>query len=87
MAKFRYHRGGLRESMETVIEVSSKQDLVDKVEPDIFGDKPNVEQITVEPYGYDNRIDWNTYIVTKTIPGKDGETETGVMGFTDGPLD
>jgi len=81
MAKFRYHRGGLRESMETIIEVSGKQDLVDKFLKDewISLYNPTLDTVQVKPYSYDDRIKWDTHIVTLT--------EWGVVGFTDGPLD
>lgn len=91
MPKFRYHRGGLQESMETVIEVSSKQDLIDKLEPDIFGYKPSNEALSILPYNndnsgipfYDERIGWHIYIVKAIYP----DDSTWVIGFTDGPLE
>lgn len=54
---YRDHRGGLAESMETVREIEPTIDalaLVLKVPP---------SAITVNPYGYDKRIEWDTYVV------------------------
>lgn len=36
-----------------------------------------VEDLYLEWYAFDTRIDWDTYIVTN---------KHGVLGFTDGPL-
>lgn len=55
--KYRHQRGGLKESMETVIEIEPTIDalaVVLKVPP---------SAITVESYTYDKRIDWDTYLV------------------------
>lgn len=84
MVKFRFHRGGLKEAMETVIEVGNKEELKQAIiqhykDNNIEEFTPDVENITIEPYGYDNRIDWDTYIVS--IPNY------GVLGFTNGPLE
>jgi hypothetical protein len=89
--KFREHRGGLSKSMETVVEVGSKGELVAHVvkmlEPFYF-DRERIEKgLNLSPYSwsrinpkpiYDERIGWHTYIVT--LEGY------GVLGFTDGPL-
>lgn len=75
MVKYRDHRSTLSDSMKTVREICSMDDLRDHLESTyIF---PGSE-ITVKPYGYDKRINWNTYIVCM-----DGQA----VGFTDGPLD
>lgn len=90
MAKFRYHRGGLRESMETVIEVFSKQDIVNKLNSDRYCLCNDFlpENITIKPYGYDERIDWSTHIVIiNDGTGSDQQGIRGLVGFTDGPLD
>ena len=55
--KYRHQRGGLKESMETVVEIEPTIDalaVILKVPP---------SAITVEPYTYDKRIDWDTYLV------------------------
>jgi hypothetical protein len=76
--KFRFHRGGLREALLTTVEVNSLAELravIEKAEDLITptGDEP----LTVEPYCYDHRIDWDTYIVMwNGFP----------IGFTNGPL-
>lgn len=80
--KFREHRGGLAESMDTVIEVSDGEALLEHVR-NLAQRWPTFPAITaetvhVEPYGRDERIGWDTHIVTL-----DGY---GVLGFTDGPV-
>ena len=68
--KYRHHRGGLAESMETVREI----------EPTIAALEAllRATDVTVEKYGYgiDERIGWDTHLVcVNGIPA----------GFTDGP--
>lgn len=83
--KIRQHRGGLIESMATVVEIEgTRQSLVEFVQKLFkescigFDDKPVEDwQIKHEAYGFDARIQWNTYVVR--IEGY------GVLGFTDGP--
>jgi len=55
---FRFHRGGLIESLETIIEVSNRIEL-EHIICDVYG----VGDISIKEYGYDDRIDWDTYIV------------------------
>jgi len=38
----------------------------------------------IAPYGFDDRIGWDTHIVTALHAGEEG---TFVVGFTDGPLE
>ncbi len=77
--KFREHRGHLVDSMKTVVEVDDRPALVSLLQNQLgqFGFSFNDADLLVKPYAYDNRIDWDTYIVT--IKGY------GVAGFTDGP--
>lgn len=75
--KFRQHRGGIKESMETEVILQNKEELIEhclKVIPISF--KP--EELKVELYSSlpDSRIGWDvTYIVTLE--------RGGVLGFTD----
>jgi len=79
---FRPHRGTLEESMKAVVEIKNKQDLVIKIIDDLSDFKHdlliNTDTVIIKPYTRDNRIDWNTHIVT--IEGY------GVLGFTNNPL-
>ncbi len=72
MFLYRDHKGGLSESMETVQEMDSLSDIRDHLEP-TFG--PG--EITVEDYGRDECIKWDTYIVCHN--GR-------AVGFTNGPV-
>jgi hypothetical protein len=80
--RFREHRGGLAESMETAIEVATRDDLIAHLRAVLapWPTAPDPAAIICEPYsGEDRRIGWaQTYIVT--LPGY------GVLGFADGPL-
>lgn len=75
--KFREQRGGLAESMATVVELQNCTEFFAHAAR-IVGHEVSAETIRVEPYGYDSRINWNTHIVTAN--------GWGVLGFTDGPL-
>lgn len=71
---YRSHRGTLEESMKTVCEVNSKQELANHISEE-FGLFINPNDLTVRWYCADNRIGWGKcYIVT--LP------DFGVLGFT-----
>lgn len=71
---FRPQRGSLDAAMAEVREVGMPDLVAYAVE--ITGqDKP---QLTVKPYARDERIDWDTYLVT--VEG------FGVLGYTNGAL-
>jgi hypothetical protein len=86
--KFREHRGSLSESMETVIEIEPTKEAlalaVDAWRRRLGMPLTVIPQVTsanvdVMPYGgRDERIGWETHLVT--IKG------WGPVGFTDGPL-
>lgn len=71
MTKFRHHRGSLSASMETVVEVAGIAELVGALHA--AGWEPG--KIEIMPYGFDDRIGWDTYIVT---------VDGAAAGFTDG---
>lgn len=74
--KFKEHRGTLEDSMKTLIEVEDETALrlaLHHVSPKIVANA-----ISQVPYGYDDRIGWDCYIITL-----DG---FGVLGFSDGPI-
>ena len=77
--KFRFNRELLDESMETMIDIPPTIEAIQDAMRSAYGKlfKHIKGQIKVEPYGYDDRIGWDTYIVF--IDGY------GVIGFTDGP--
>jgi hypothetical protein len=64
---FRFHKGGLDESMETIQIIETFEQLVSivaKYWDSIF------TQITIEPYSYDDRIKWETQIVMIHVKDK-----------------
>lgn len=76
--KYREHRGGLSESMETVREIASTREAIALEAGLMLGRLVTPDEVRVSPYGYDARIMWDTHIVE--IDG------FGPIGFTDGPL-
>ena len=80
MVNFRFHKGSLSDSMETIVKVSTHSELCEllRINLDTWGYKFKDEDIKVEHKMYDERIDWDTYYVT--LEGY------GVCGMTDGPL-
>lgn len=79
--KFREHRGGLNESMQTVVELPDRAALVAYVDKLLqpFYVESVAERLLIEPYGRDPRIGWEQLYIVK-LPGY------GVVGFTDGPV-
>lgn len=79
---FRQHRGSLHESMKTVVTVHSRQEILDQFEPWLIGvpagEKPDVSKMAIEKTMYDERIGWDTHLVTYE--------GAGVLGQTNGPL-
>lgn len=80
--KYRDHRGGLAESMETAQEFDNRADLLAYLHKELgtWGFKFKDSAVTIEPYGdgKDDRIGWtNLHIVT--IDG------FGPVGFADLP--
>ncbi len=77
--RFREHRGGLAESMETVVNVAHHVALLDHIrklaKPWPIFPPVTPETVHIKPYGWDGRIGWDTHIVVL-----DGY---GVLGFTD----
>lgn len=54
---FRPQRGSLAESMNEAVTINSKKTLA------AYLDEP-ITDIQVRMYGYDERINWNTWLVT-----------------------
>jgi len=79
--KFREHRGGLEESMKTVVDVADRAALEAHVrallEP-FYIDVPDGSLRCVDMKRIDSRIGWRTHLIS--LPGY------GVVGMTDGPL-
>jgi hypothetical protein len=80
MTKFREHRGSLEDSMKTVRPCYSFEELYAYCRVLLWPwyIEFTKEQLHIKPYGYDERIDWDTHIVTL-----DGY---GVVGWTNGDI-
>lgn len=82
VVKYRPHRGQLADAMAEVAEVSDFHDLVRHMRaecPDWIPDwaMPTEANVTLRPYGWDDRIGWDTQIVL--VNGK-------AWGFTSAPF-
>lgn len=82
MTLYRPHRGTLADSMREVIEVADLAMLVRQMCRSVESwyppeELPTIETTRVEPYMFDDRIGWDTHIVT---------VKGSAWGFTDGPL-
>jgi hypothetical protein len=77
---FRPHRGTLATAMEEVRAFKSRAELIDFLNKDLanYGRKIDENKFRIEPYCYDERIGWDTYIVD--------QEGYGVFGFTNGLL-
>jgi hypothetical protein len=78
MIKFREHRGSLEESIKTLKEFKTKEELLDFLNKKF---KVAIHKINSNPYfqHYDRHADWKeTYIITIN--------SGGVLGFTDKPI-
>jgi hypothetical protein len=80
MRLVREHRGGLDESMTTVRPVRDREHLIEVIRESLapFGKIVESAQISVGPYCFDPRIEWDTYIIE--IEGY------GVWGMANGPI-
>lgn len=67
---FRYHRGSLDESMKTIVQINSVHELCELLNVD-------EKDLKCEPYGYDERIGWDAYVITVSY---------SVYGFTNGDI-
>jgi len=81
--RYRSHRGSLAESMETIKILSDKAQLVEQLirffGPSVKEGVITLDTTKIEPYCFDDRIGWDTHIVTVDM--------IGPVGFTDGPVD
>jgi hypothetical protein len=77
--RFREHRATLEDSLKTLVSVETREALVRHLKtviwPLTMTDEEIERKLVVGPYGYDERIGWQTYIVLLS--------DYGVLGFTD----
>lgn len=79
--KYRDHRGSLADSMETVQEVSTIEEIKSHLNKFYNQFGKSVEEIKFKHVGMDYRINWNTHYVLQRL---DGETDFTVAGMSDG---
>lgn len=61
--KYRDHKGGLSESMQTVVEITSIQELAEHIGKVYNLNEGEIENIKFQNCGFDGRTGWNTYYV------------------------
>jgi hypothetical protein len=66
---YRPHRGSLADSMREVVEVNDFPQLVRHMRREVESwypedQLPTEESTKLEPYGFDRRIGWETFLVT-----------------------
>lgn len=63
---FRLHRGSFKESMETVVEISSKESLIDFLKEEVHY---RIQEIEISDVSvFDHRNGWNTHNVAAKFP-------------------
>lgn len=65
------------EAMARVVEIDTEEDLLKHLQDNFASWHPTRENVTIEPYGWDERVGWDTHLVC--VGGK-------AALFTDGPL-
>ncbi len=100
MALFRFHRGGLHESLQTTVIVKNMHELREAARPfvDHFFLEPtddfvlNVNAYPSKDNNFDGRIGWYTHIVALTITADKSNRimksiDSAPIGFLSEPLD
>jgi len=87
-ALVRQHTGGLQESLATTVDIEPTLEALATSMSESLGVVVKPRQITVKPYGYDSRIDWNTYIIVikKLRPDGTIAEDGSVYGFSNVPI-
>lgn len=85
--EWRPHRGGLDESMAEKRTFETWDDFIMFLRDDWSRWYAEPRNVKVKPYAYDDRINWDTWIVSGEIHYKVGgepEVERAVFGWTNG---
>lgn len=80
---YRRHRGALKESMKTVVEVDSKEMLIDLIKEDYKGF--DVIDVSFGDDIYDERTGWHTFQVLAHFKKRNMEPKI-IVGFSNGIL-
>lgn len=77
--KFRHQRGSLKESMATVQEVETLEDIrsILSAKRKEIGLEAPIGELTCKHYSYDSRINWDTWIICEN---------GSAIGFSNGEL-
>ena len=79
--KYRPHKRSLEDSMAQCVDIEpTKAAVADRFNASIVsGPAVEAKNITCRHYVFDDRINWETYIIT--------EPNWGVLGFSNGPIE
>lgn len=69
----------LSEAMDQLVEIPDRKALLEYLQREYDFWQPTEENVEVKYYGQDDRIDWNTYLVT--IDGKAALFANGPFSF------
>ena len=81
--KYRDHRGLLADSMETVQDFSTVEEIKQHLNKFYNQFGVSVAEVKFEHLGVDDRINWDTYAVLRRL---EGQVNFNVAGFSDGKL-
>lgn len=76
--KFRYHRGTLADSLATQVEIAPTIDALKTLLAPLFNQE-QLDEVRVEPYGFDTRLDEHQWIVSVPYYGVVGFTNSAVV--------
>jgi hypothetical protein len=79
--RYRHHRGGLEESLDTTVKVNSLEELLAHINKVWKPFGKIVEEIKFDYACMDDRTGWDTYYVLQRLQGEDRWT---VAGMSDG---
>lgn len=79
--KYRDHRGTLEESLKTVQQFNTKDELISHLNSIYRQFNRTIAEIKFEHFGFDDRTQWDTYEVMQRL---EGETHFTVAGMSDG---
>ena len=81
--KYRNHTGSLSDSMKTVKEFTSIEQIKEHLNKFYNHNGKFVEEIKFVYLGWDNRVNWDTYYVLMRL---NNEVDFKIAGFSDGIL-
>ena len=76
--RYRDHKGGLAESLNTTRNVYSKMELLNYLNEQYYAWSEGITELKFEHVGMDKRIGWSTYYVLIKLQGQDNFSVAGM---------